>query len=117
MDFDQYQKQVTATKMSHSEFKSLEEELQYWALCLAGETGEVCNTLKKLRHGHTPNFNKLLDEAGDVLWYLTALVDTLEFVGPTLDSVAQQNLQKLRSRYPDGFDAQRSINRNAHDAG
>ena len=50
----------------------------------------------------------LIYEGGDCLWYLAELATGL---GISLDEMAARNNAKLRVRYPDGFDAERSINR------
>jgi NTP pyrophosphatase (non-canonical NTP hydrolase) len=50
----------------------------------------------------------MIEELGDVLWYCAELACGL---GVTLDEVAMRNIDKLRRRYPEGFDAERSINR------
>lgn len=73
---------------------------------LAGEAGEVCDYLKKVVfHDHPLDRERLSDELGDVLWYLANLTDAL---GVSLDDVAEDNIAKLRARYPDGFEAKRS---------
>jgi NTP pyrophosphatase (non-canonical NTP hydrolase) len=79
------------------------------AMGLAGETGELVDILKKvIGHGHEFDRARVRDEAGDVLWYLTALLDEFDL---TLAEVALFNIRKLQARYPDGFDQERSRNR------
>ena len=76
---------------------------------LAGEVGELCDHYKKYKHqGHDLDYNHMAEEAGDVLWYLAEIADAL---GTTLEDIARRNIAKLRNRYPDGFDPERSINR------
>ena len=76
---------------------------------LNGESGECIDIIKKAAfQGHELNKEKLLDELGDVLWYI---VETAVGIGTTLEEVAQHNIGKLRARYPEGFSADRSINR------
>lgn len=78
-------------------------------LGLAGESGECCDILKKHRYqGHPLDLEKLLDECSDVLWYVAELAAGL---GVSLETVARHNIEKLRARYPDGFDPERSIHR------
>ena len=55
----------------------------------------------------------MLEEAGDVLWYIAELAAGLN---ATLEEVAQHNIDKLKKRYPQGFDPQRSIHRPEYEA-
>ena len=78
-------------------------------LGLAGESGEVCDIVKKwLSQGHELDKEKIRDELGDVLWYIA---ETATGLGLTLEQIAKRNIEKLRDRYPNGFDPQRSIHR------
>ena len=79
------------------------------ALGLSGEVGEVNDLIKKyLFQGHELNKNRLIEEAGDVAWYLAELAVALE---TPLSEILIANIEKLKRRYPDGFNADRSINR------
>ena len=79
------------------------------ALGLAGEAGEFANMVKKLTaHGHKISPEILADELGDVLWYVAEAATTC---GLSLGDLAQQNVEKLRQRYPEGFSEERSRNR------
>jgi NTP pyrophosphatase (non-canonical NTP hydrolase) len=85
------------------------DQLNLGALGLAGETGEVVDHIKKfLYQGHAFDADKLVDEMGDVLWYIALLCHAL---GVTLDEVMEANVQKLCRRYPSGFDVHCSVNR------
>jgi hypothetical protein len=76
---------------------------------MAGEAGEVADLLKKhLGHKHTLDPGKLALELGDVLWYVSALSF---YTGHTLAEIAALNIEKLRARYPNGFDPERSLHR------
>jgi len=78
-------------------------------LGLAGECGECCDIVKKVRfQGHTLDKEHLKDELGDVLWYIA---ETCSGLGITLEECAQYNLDKLHARYPQGFNKDKSINR------
>ena len=78
-------------------------------LGLAGETGEVVDLYKKHRfQGHTLDKEKMVEELGDVLWYCAEIASGL---GVELGEVARRNVEKLRKRYPDGFDADKSVHR------
>ena len=76
---------------------------------LNGEAGECIDIVKKhLFQGHPLDTDKLLDELGDVLWYVAITADG---IGVPLENIMQHNIDKLRKRYPEGFDAERSIHR------
>ena len=79
------------------------------ALGLAGESGEVVDMVKKMLYqGHRLEMLKLLEELGDVLWYIALMCDALEV---TLDDAIGLNVRKLHRRYPNGFEVERSVNR------
>lgn len=76
---------------------------------LNGEAGECIDILKKVEfQGHAFDPMKLVDELGDVLWYIAQTATGLNI---TLEDVAQHNVEKLKKRYPNGFDVERSIHR------
>lgn len=80
-----------------------------FSLGLAGECGEVVDSIKKVVFQmHELDKDKLTEELGDVLWYFVNLSNVLNI---DLDDIMNTNLEKLRKRYPDGFDSNRSINR------
>ncbi len=88
-----------------------DRRLMVAALGLAGEAGEFANLVKKMTaHGHPFDPDALEDELGDVLWYLA---EAATASGLDLDYIAQNNVAKLRKRYPEGFNPEDSINRSA----
>ncbi|EDO0433950.1 nucleotide pyrophosphohydrolase [Listeria monocytogenes] len=80
-----------------------------FALGTTGEAGEVADLVKKyVFHEHELDTHELILELGDVMWYVSQLALTL---GVSLDEVAERNINKIESRYPDGFNKTDSINR------
>lgn len=76
---------------------------------LCGESGEAIDIVKKhLFQGHELDNGKLMKELGDIAWYLAEVATALDV---PLEEIFQGNLDKLKKRYPEGFDAQRSRNR------
>ncbi len=76
---------------------------------LCGEAGEAIDIVKKhLAQGHELDREKLIKELGDVAWYLAETAYALEV---PLEEVLQRNIDKLKARYPEGFDKACSINR------
>lgn len=79
------------------------------ALGISGEAGEVVDLVKKFAfQGHKLHAGKIVEELGDLLWYIALMTDAL---GETLECVMNRNIQKLKARYPEGFSEERSINR------
>ncbi len=80
---------------------------------LNGEAGEAIDILKKhLFQGHELDTAHMAKELGDVAWYLAVSSDA---IGYDLETVMQMNVDKLKVRYPDGFDAEHSLHRNKDD--
>ncbi len=118
LGFNEYQNEAlrTASLLPSWNYEKAAKEqlfesvgLSVLALGVAGEAGEVADYLKKvIGHGHALERDKLLKELGDVLWYVAVLANR---TGISLEDVARENILKLRKRYPDGFDPERSKNR------
>lgn len=86
-----------------------EDYLLNGVMGLTGEAGECSDIVKKhLFQGHDLDKAHLAEELGDVAWYLAV---TAEAIGYSLSDIFAANVEKLKKRYPDGFDKDRSINR------
>ena len=79
---------------------------------LSGEVGEIHSLYQKVYQGHELDYIELTKEMGDALWMLAELATA---IGVRLEDIAVQNIDKLRKRYPDGFDPERSRHRAAND--
>lgn len=87
--------------------------LQNGVMGLCGEAGECIDIVKKhLFHGHELDKEHLAKELGDVAWYLAV---TAEAIGYDLNTILQMNVKRLRDRYPNGFDEERSKHRKKDD--
>lgn len=104
MTLAEYQRKADRTLKKQSKRNAIID----YAFGIVGEAGETVNAVKKfLFHDHD-NIDEIVDELGDVLWYLSALAST---IGVSLDEIAKKNNEKLTIRYPDGFSEERSRNR------
>lgn len=82
-------------------------------LGLFGEGGECADIYKKYMYqGHEFDRKHLAKELGDVLWYVAEIASGLDM---PLDYIASMNIEKLKERYPKGFEADKSINRKEGD--
>lgn len=76
---------------------------------LCGEAGEAIDLVKKhLHQGHELDREGLKKELGDIAWYLAETAWALDL---SLEEVFQGNIDKLKARYPEGFDSEKSIHR------
>ena len=80
---------------------------------LNGEAGEAIDLVKKhLFQGHELSKDRLAHELGDVAWYIAVAAKGL---GYDLETVLQMNIDKLKKRYPEGFEVEKSIHRKPGD--
>ena len=78
-------------------------------LGLSGEVGEFNDMIKKwVFHEKNLDMEHAKKEAGDILWYVVMLCESF---GWNMDEIMQMNVDKLKARYPDGFDVERANNR------
>lgn len=74
---------------------------------LCGESGEAIDIVKKwLAQGHDLDKEHLVEELGDIAWYLAEAATVLEV---PLEDILQANIDKLKKRYPEGFDREKSL--------
>ena len=74
---------------------------------LCGESGEAIDIVKKwLAQGHELDKERLTKELGDIAWYLAEAATALDL---PLEQILQANIDKLKKRYPDGFEVKRSL--------
>ena len=74
---------------------------------LCGESGEVIDIVKKwMAQGHDLDTKHLVKELGDIAWYLAEAATALDI---SLEDVFQANIDKLKKRYPEGFETKRSM--------
>lgn len=82
-------------------------------LGLSGEVGEFNDMIKKwIFHEKPFDIDHAKKEAGDICWYLAMLCESF---GWSLDEIMQMNVDKLKSRYPEGFDVERANHREEGD--
>lgn len=111
MNADDYQQQAARTLIDAPDAPYSDDDIMLvWnALGLAGEAGEVADSIKKMVfHRHGVKRAELMKELGDVLWYVAALCTRLDV---SLGEVMERNIAKLRVRYPDGYCSAASLAR------
>ena len=95
--------------LSHTHKDTEFSQLLTASIGMQAESGEFSEVIKKIIF-QGKEFNEaerfhLMRELGDVLWYW---VQGCTALGYTPQEVMEENINKLESRYPDGFEAVRS---------
>lgn len=111
MSISEYQKLAARTINHDLDIRSL---VDHALLGLGSEAGEVMGLFQKVYQGHPRDEEKTMKEMGDVMWFLAELATAL---GYSLEEIAVRNIEKLVGRYPDGFESERSVNRDKYSAG
>ena len=99
MGLKEYQEacEVTAKK----DFNTKDEELGCWGLGVVGEAGDIASCIKKLLfHKNEGIKDGIKENIGDMMWYTAMICNVL---GWSLSEILEENLDKLKARYPQGF--------------
>ena len=105
MTGNEYQKLASRTiteKFSHNakEFHALHG--------MVGEIGELHSLYQKIFQGHAFDEEHAKKELGDILWFVAEYCTAQNW---NLEDVMKLNIDKLKARYPDGFDKEHSLHR------
>lgn len=93
MDFREYQKKTKNTLVKNGNSPKL--LLARLTLGIPGETGELCEKVKKFLRGDRKALKGVDKELGDLLWYVARVADLL---GYNLNTIAEDNIIKLADR-------------------
>ena len=105
MKFDEYQELASRTVPTQI---PIEQECHALHGMVA-EIGELHSIYQKRYQGHTEDTEEhRKKELGDLLWFVAEYCTSQ---GWSLDEIARLNIDKLKSRYPTGFESERSLHR------
>lgn len=79
---------------------------------MSGEVGEIHSLYQKVYQGHEMDEEHLKKELGDLLWFVAELCTSKKW---NLEDVMSLNIEKLKARFPEGFEADKSLNRKEGD--
>lgn len=106
MEINEYQKLAMTTLNLQLDSKDV---LINSVMGLCGESGEAIDIVKKwLAQGHELDKQHLAEELGDICWYLAEAATALDL---SLEEIMQSNIDKLKKRYPAGFEVEKSLKR------
>jgi len=97
MELEEYQRLVKTTP---KKFKDKTHEIAAWGLGVVGEAGDVAGCIKKILFHDNDQREGVRENLGDVMWYVAMICN---FYGWKLEDVLNENIEKLRKRYPQGF--------------
>ena len=106
MTINEYQKLAMTTLNKEMSKKDM---LINGVMGLCGVSGEAIDIVKKhLAQGHEIDKEKLIKELGDIAWYLAEMATVLDI---EMEEIFVKNIEKLKKRYPEGFDKEKSLHR------
>lgn len=79
---------------------------------MAGEIGELHSIYQKEYQGHDVDLEHIKKELGDLLWFIAEYCTSYDW---NLEEIMQKNIDKLKARYPEGFEYEKSLNRKEGD--
>jgi len=123
MDLQKATEDAIRTDPSEEQYKAAYDRLHSYeimrvlhvAMGLSTEAGEFMDQLKRqIFYGEKQDWGNLIEESGDITWYLRIFADVLRSLKMNVDfeKIIESNIQKLRQRFPDKFSGEQAINRN-----
>ena len=98
MDLKEYQE--LSKRTAKSDFATKDEEILTWGCGITGEAGDIASCIKKTVAHKKDVKEGIKENIGDMMWY-TAMICT--FFGWDFSEVLQENIEKLKKRFPEGF--------------
>ena len=96
MNLKEYQELCAKTA---KKFETPEKEIFIWGLGLTGEAGDIAGCIKKTYAHDNDQKAGIRENIGDTLWYAAMICN---FFNWDMDDVLNENIEKLKKRYPDG---------------
>ena len=79
---------------------------------MVAEIGELHGIYQKIYQHHPADEEHMKKEAGDIAWFLAEFCTAN---GWDFEEILQMNIDKLKARYPEGFDPEKSLHRKEGD--
>ena len=81
-------------------FESDQVKIMTWGLGVAGEAGDLAGCIKKTFVHKNDVTSGIRENIGDTMWYIANICN---FFNWDLQEILQENIGKLKVRYPEGF--------------
>ena len=79
---------------------------------MVGEIGELHSIYQKMYQGHPFDEDHAKKELGDLLWFIAEYCTAHRW---KLEDIMQMNIDKLKARFPEGFEVDKSLHRKEGD--
>ena len=99
--------QALATRTINTNLKK-SEQINHALHGMVGEIGELHSIYQKTYQGHEFDEEHAKKELGDLLWFIAEYCTANDW---DLENIMEKNIMKLMARYPNGFEAEKSMNR------
>lgn len=103
--FKEYQQKAARTINQELDQRDVENHA---LLGMASEVGEIQGLYQKVYQGHEIDDEHLKKEVGDLLWFVAEFCTCK---GWDMGDIGELNIQKLIGRFPNGFEADKSLHR------
>ena len=109
---------MTGNEYQYLASRTINGRLDEWELELhalhgmVGEIGELHSIYQKEYQGHDVDLEHIEKELGDLLWFIAEYCTVCDL---KLEDIMQKNIDKLKARYPEGFEYIRSLEREEGD--
>ena len=100
--------QALAMRTCSIQYEHKREMLLHATTGLASEAGEFAGLLQKTYQGHEYDREHAIKELGDCVWMVAEACTALDV---TMEEVMRGNIEKLKLRYPEGFEPEKSLHR------
>jgi len=102
MDINEYKKKALRTDYAnYSDFHTgdVSARLDYSTIGLVTESSKILDLIKKSKKSlHPLDKQKIIEELGDLLWYLNLTLDEL---GISFEDIMEASLDKINKKYPE----------------
>jgi NTP pyrophosphatase (non-canonical NTP hydrolase) len=104
MTFEEFS---TKTSRTMADLHDTEKNINHTLFGMVTELGEITDLFKKkMAYGKLFSQEQLMDETGDLLFYLSEFI---RFNKMDISVILQKNCDKLKIRFPEKFDSERAI--------
>jgi len=104
MNQQEYIKKALRSESKDYKFQStgdITPRIEHAVYGLVTEAGELLDAIKKAKiYGQKLDKVNVVEELGDIMWYMALFVDAL---GTDFQKIWQKNIQKLKLRYPEKY--------------